>query len=77
MDVCQQPKRPGPCEALSEMWYFDQAVGTCLRFNYGGCDGNDNRFASAEECHRRCGGQPPDSQIDDIHSLSGMETYFD
>ena len=60
--MCRQPKKSGPCEALSEKWYFDQRAGTCLRFNYGGCGGNDNNFNTAEDCYYRCGGQLPGSR---------------
>lgn len=37
------------------MWYFEPTSGVCRRFLYGGCDGNDNRFPTADECWQRCG----------------------
>jgi hypothetical protein len=35
-------------------WFFDMEYGGCSRFWYGGCEGNDNRFSSQEECKERC-----------------------
>ncbi|KAL1419903.1 hypothetical protein MTO96_004654 [Rhipicephalus appendiculatus] len=29
--------------------------GTCRNFIYGGCQGNENRFSSREECLQTCG----------------------
>ena len=29
----------GPCEAAIPAWYYDQAVGGCSMFLWGGCDG--------------------------------------
>ena len=46
---------PGPCDAIFPMWFFDFTDGTCKQFNYGGCEGNENRFRSKEECERTCG----------------------
>lgn len=34
--------------------YYDQSYGGCVRFWYGGCDGNANRFQSEEECEKIC-----------------------
>jgi len=30
------------------------SLGLCQAFYYGGCEGNDNRFESAEECEAEC-----------------------
>ena len=54
-DICLLPKEPGSCEALFPAFYFDSDEGECLEFNYGGCDGNDNRFDTLEECQLACG----------------------
>jgi hypothetical protein len=39
--------------------------GECKRASYGGCGGNDNRFAKLEECRSRCEGVPGDKPCPD------------
>jgi hypothetical protein len=48
---------PGPCNAYVPSYWFDAQTGVCIPFVYGGCSGNDNRFATIEECYAACGGQ--------------------
>lgn len=36
------------------MWYFDTKIKRCRQFYYGGCGGNENRFASETDCEQRC-----------------------
>jgi hypothetical protein len=54
-DICTLPADPGTCKALMPMWTFDAARGACVPFNYGGCEGNANRFVTEAECQRACG----------------------
>ncbi|BFF96227.1 male accessory gland serine protease inhibitor-like [Drosophila madeirensis] len=42
------------CEAYIPSWSFDSAANECIKFIYGGCGGNDNRFGSKEECEAKC-----------------------
>ena len=35
-------------------WYYDSAPGTCLPFEYGGCGGDPNQFATFDECMGSC-----------------------
>lgn len=37
--ICAMPIVQGPCEAAIPSWGLEGR-----QFNYGGCDGNDNRF---------------------------------
>uniref|UniRef100_A0A0K0FAQ1 Papilin (inferred by orthology to a D. melanogaster protein) n=1 Tax=Strongyloides venezuelensis TaxID=75913 RepID=A0A0K0FAQ1_STRVS len=36
------------------MYYFDTESGDCTAFWYSGCEGNKNRFASADQCKTVC-----------------------
>ncbi|KAG1962197.1 tissue factor pathway inhibitor, partial [Pimephales promelas] len=53
--ACSLPMEVGPCKAAMPRWGFDPAAGKCVSFMYGGCEGNDNRFNSEEECEESCG----------------------
>lgn len=52
--VCSLPVAPGPCEALNPSWFFNSKTGQCEEFNYGGCQGNGNRFPTEAECEAAC-----------------------
>lgn len=51
---CYLPPITGPCLAYFPSWYYNPSVGKCLRFIYGGCLGNSNRFASQSICSSSC-----------------------
>lgn len=54
MYVCQQMPDVGPCRAYIEQFYFNPQLGACQPFTWGGCGGNQNRFATRYECERTC-----------------------
>jgi hypothetical protein len=54
--ACGLPIVSGPCNAAFFAYGFDQARGHCVRFPYGGCQGNENRFDTLAECEAACGG---------------------
>ncbi|CAK6982639.1 collagen alpha-6(VI) chain [Scomber scombrus] len=53
-DLCSLAQDPGSCQNYTMMWFFDTIQSECSRFWYGGCDGNDNRFKTQEECENLC-----------------------
>ncbi|CAB3380828.1 Hypothetical predicted protein [Cloeon dipterum] len=53
-EACALPKERGVCRNFSVQWFYDAEYGGCTRFWYSGCDGNDNRFESLEECKNSC-----------------------
>eukprot|EP00795_Rhopilema_esculentum_P010946 gene10946-19781_t len=52
--LCKRPQETGPCTAFHTRWYHDHTDGQCKQFKYGGCFGNENNFASKEECLDIC-----------------------
>ncbi|KAJ8018672.1 Boophilin-H2 [Holothuria leucospilota] len=59
--VCDLPVDPGSCRGFFPRYYYDADTSQCQVFIYGGCGGNENIFASEEECLTLCGGSPPSS----------------
>jgi len=58
VDICSLPKAPGLCLASFQRYYYSKKKKTCLRFEYGGCRGNANRFETKEACEERCSMDP-------------------
>ncbi|XP_077011655.1 collagen alpha-3(VI) chain [Tamandua tetradactyla] len=53
-DICKLSKEQGTCRDFVLKWYHDREMKSCIRFWYGGCGGNKNRFNSQEDCERVC-----------------------
>jgi hypothetical protein len=52
--ACVQPIVIGPCRAAFRRYAFERSTGRCVRFTYGGCQGNENNFTSMGACQRTC-----------------------
>ena len=53
--VCTLPMEAGPCKAGLTRWYYNTESRRCQEFDYGGCEGNANRFETAAQCQDVCG----------------------
>jgi hypothetical protein len=53
-DICELPKVIGPCSGSMEQYWYDKEKDECFTFNYGGCQGNGNKFDTKEFCENRC-----------------------
>ena len=52
--VCELEKDAGSCSKYVNMWTYDQQQGKCVRFWYGSCEGNGNRFETEQQCQETC-----------------------
>uniref|UniRef100_A0A8C5Q323 Papilin n=1 Tax=Leptobrachium leishanense TaxID=445787 RepID=A0A8C5Q323_9ANUR len=52
--ICLLPSAMGTCSDWTTRWYFVADVGKCNRFWFGNCHGNNNNFATEEECTSSC-----------------------
>ncbi|XP_070776160.1 kunitz-type protease inhibitor 1a [Enoplosus armatus] len=53
---CTELPDTGGCRDSLTRWYYNPVHEDCFRFNYGGCQGNENRFDSKESCVAFCRG---------------------
>ncbi|XP_021440392.2 kunitz-type protease inhibitor 1 isoform X2 [Oncorhynchus mykiss] len=51
---CTVHPKTGHCRDSFTKWYYNPLYEKCFRFNYGGCDGNDNRFDTEDTCMTTC-----------------------
>ncbi|XP_049516727.1 papilin-like isoform X4 [Dermacentor silvarum] len=54
MGVCKLPLMEGSCHEKIPRYFFNVTSGFCDVFTYTGCDGNENNFASHEDCLAEC-----------------------
>uniref|UniRef100_A0A4W6DQ90 BPTI/Kunitz inhibitor domain-containing protein n=1 Tax=Lates calcarifer TaxID=8187 RepID=A0A4W6DQ90_LATCA len=74
-DVCSLAQDRGSCKNYTIMWFFDNSLGRCSRFWYGGCSGNENRFWTQKECENRCPTKTPGRRGDKEVITSQQNNY--
>ncbi|CAF3650742.1 unnamed protein product [Adineta steineri] len=52
--ICELEKDAGSCSKYVNMWAYDRQQGKCIRFWYGSCEGNANRFETEQQCQETC-----------------------
>ena len=68
---CEQLPFRGPCLAFFTRYYYDKEDDTCRTFTFGGCEANDNNFATFELCMASC--PCPKVENDDKYYASGSK----
>ena len=43
----------GPCNGNMDQFWYDKEKDECFSFNYGGCQGNGNKFDTIGFCENR------------------------
>ncbi|XP_032074537.1 LOW QUALITY PROTEIN: kunitz/BPTI-like toxin [Thamnophis elegans] len=56
--LCYLPADGGPCLALTYAYFYNFTANECQQFDYGGCRGNANNFATKDQCHYTCVEKP-------------------
>ncbi|KAM8856394.1 collagen, type XXVIII, alpha 2a isoform 1-T2 [Spinachia spinachia] len=51
---CALNLEQGTCRDYSIHWYYDKQANACAQFWYGGCEGNENRYGTEDECKTTC-----------------------
>ena len=54
-DACLLAKETGSCFNDDLRFYWDTAVAECRPLMYSGCGGNENNFATQDDCYAACG----------------------
>ncbi|XP_071796103.1 uncharacterized protein [Asterias amurensis] len=52
--LCFLPMDPGSCARKQSKWYYDTVTEQCRSFVYTGCQGNENKFRTYDDCQYAC-----------------------
>lgn len=53
-ESCKAAPDAGPCFGMVQHFFYNSSSMSCQMFNYGGCLGNQNNFATERECLQTC-----------------------
>ncbi|XP_033732549.1 uncharacterized protein LOC117321990 isoform X4 [Pecten maximus] len=53
-EVCRLPMTKGSCKAFIYRYYYNHTQQACMKFKYGGCEGNKNNFEDINTCYKTC-----------------------
>ncbi|CAG0912271.1 unnamed protein product [Notodromas monacha] len=77
---CSLPKVVGPCSGKFKQWHYEPARDRCFEFDYGGCQGNKNRFDSEATCLQSCQRETPTIQttpeVTTVAPVSSTTEYY-
>lgn len=51
---CLEPFNRGGCRMMGSMYFYNTSSNACENLEYGGCNGNRNRWERKEDCQRVC-----------------------
>lgn len=53
-DFCDQPMMSGNCSQKTLKWFYDKNSKYCRQFEFTGCNGNENKFETRQQCIEIC-----------------------
>ncbi|XP_078128084.1 BPTI/Kunitz domain-containing protein-like [Sander vitreus] len=74
-EVCDQPPKPGLCDAYFPRYFYNSSSMSCQLFIYGGCKGNQNNFETEKECMQNCHTEEVCKQIPPTDGPSCMGNF--
>lgn len=78
-ESCLLPIAKGPCFGFMKRYAFNKEKNRCELFTYGGCQGNGNNFARADQCFEACGGALPSltAECEQVTCPISNKRYFE
>ena len=52
--MCELEMKQGNCSQKVTKWFYDKKARYCKQFDFTGCNGNENRFETRQQCTEIC-----------------------